>query len=158
MGAVAEFESIIARTCHSPAELGLVSAVIMRMLEVRTSGWLEGARRGAVVLLAFAVLLALGPAAAAGPAGTSGASSPAACCDQPTPVSCAEVASACAVVCAANPPGPGDHPQFGAFVPVIADCRSALVIAPWSAPQRRPNGQAPRAGPPSYLRFARLLL
>jgi len=130
----------------------------MRMRKVQTIGWLEATRRGAVVLLAFAVLLALGPAAIARVLGSSGASSPSGCCDQRAPAQCTKVTAGCAVVCAWSSPGALDHPQVGVFVPVMADCRIALVIAPWNAPQRRLNPHAARVGPPSYLRFARLRL
>lgn len=130
----------------------------MRMREMRMSGWCGAARRGAVVLLAFAILLALGPAGSAGVLRSAGASSPSGCCDQPAPAPCTKVTSACAVVCAGSSLGPLDHPQVGAHVPVVADTRMALVIAPWSAPQRKLDRHAARVGPPSYLRFARLLL
>jgi len=130
----------------------------MRMRKMQTNGWLEATRRWAVMLLAFAVLLAFGPAAIAAVLESSGATSPSGCCDQPAPAQCTKVTAACAVVCAGSSPSPLDHPQVGAFVPVMADCRIALIIAPWNAPQRRLNPYATRVGPPSYLRFGRLLL
>ena len=107
--------------------------------------------------LALIVSIALAPAGVVSAAAASSDVQPSGCCDSQMPVPCSGPGP-CAAVCAPSQANPLDFPMGSIFPPIAADTRVPLRIASRVPVRGRAVERPQDAGPPRYLRFARLLL
>lgn len=111
------------------------------------------------LLLAFALLMGLAPAAPALAFAAGHAVTAATDCCSPPPPSCDAPGAACAVeqMCSPSLPDPGEHAQTPSLAGAADATRREHVLPALQAAVLR-SAPAAHTGPPLYLRFQRFLL